>query len=150
MVRQHGSNLGYVTVIKRHLIDGTSEKAFETFLQDTCVDDTDQSWLRLVNKLWDEFVLNAYKHGDSACSLEDINLMRIADRLRQEPGRRIDDLVVDELRREMGEAIVLYQGARPDPPLAKALAHCFNTLIHKKSIWEEKGVDRIELRDETK
>ena len=49
---------------------------------------------------------------------------------------------------EIEEAIVVYRGD-PDPPLAKALTRCLNTLIHKKSIWEEKGVDRIELRDET-
>jgi hypothetical protein len=91
---------------------------------------------------------NAYKHGDWACLLEDIDLVRIAERLRQEPRRPIDELVATELAREIEEAIVLYEGDRPDPPLAKALARGFNTLIHKESIWEQ-GVDGIELRDET-
>jgi hypothetical protein len=149
MVRQHGGNLGHVGKIKALLINGTSEREFRTYLERTCRD-ADESWVALVNKLGAEFDScwpRAYKPGVWACPPEDIDLLRIAERLRQQPHRPIDDLVARKLSIENEEAIAEYRG-EPDQLLAEVFAHCLNTLIHKEPIWEQ-GVDGIELRPET-
>jgi Caspase domain/Effector-associated domain 2 len=147
MVRQRGK-LGQVGKMKKLLIDGTSEREFKTYLESTC-GDADQSWIALVDELgasFDSHWPNACKRGAWACSLKDIKLPTFADRLRQR--RSIDMLVVEILPIEIGEAITEYQGERPDLPLAEALAHCLNTLIHGPTIWEQ-CANGIELRRET-
>jgi len=144
---------GRIALLTRLLTrsDGMSEKEFKALQLTTC-SDGDTFWAELVDEMGERFESrwpNAFKPGPAACTLEQLDLLSIANRLRQAV-RPVDQFIADRLAPETREALAEYQGEGPDRMLAEAVACFFNTLIHGPSIWEDQRFGGIALRAEAR